>query len=203
MLCSFIYVKVSIRGVVVNKKQFAITMLLLLLMGCVALGQKFFGDKMVNLTVDNAKYKNYSILDGKYIYSIPEQWSVEQKQSPGNFIIYYSEFKYDNNGINGYVELIGSNDSIEELSKRNINIIKEESKNENIIIGDFKSEKYSGIKIDYEFRSSTGKVYNINEYIFKISDEYMVKYRFVRDKDKVTNDMQKDIFTIIDKFREK
>lgn len=186
-----------------NKKQFAITMLLLLLMGCVALGQKLFGDKMVNLSVEETKYKNYSMLDGKYIYSLPEKWSIEQKQYPGNFIVFYNEFKDSEKGMNGYIELIESDNSVEEVSKRNLDIIKEESRNENVETSDFKTEKYGGSKIDYEFRSSTGKVYSISEYTFKISDKYIIKYRFAIDKDKVNDSIQKEIVSIIDKFREK
>lgn len=186
-----------------NKKQFAITMLLLLLMGCITLGQRFFCDKMVNLAVNNDEYKNYSVLDRKYIYSFPEEYTVKEKQASGSFIIHYNEFNYNNNSISGYVKLLKSDVSIDDLSKRNINIIKEESKNKNIITSDFKTNKYTGIKTGYDFRSSTGKVYSVSEYMFKLSDGYIVKYAFVIDKDDINTDMEKDIFVIIDKFREK
>lgn len=184
-----------------NKKQFGVTILLLFLMGCIVVGQGFFKDKMVNLNIKNEKYNTYTILDKEYYYNLPNDWEIEERSYPGNLIIYHNDFKNTDDGVTGYIELMDDKKSLDEIVERNNKIIKDNERNNNVSVEKFKIENYSGKKIKYQFKASTGTSYVIREYIYKVSDNHVVKYKFAILEDKFNDESESKIELIVDKFR--
>lgn len=104
-----------------NKKQFGITLILVLLMIILVTGENMFTGniKKVALTNNNIEgLSTYTALDGLLTYKLPDSWDVEEKKYPGNYIIYDNSFISDTMGLWGYVQILNSNDDLEKMVEK-------------------------------------------------------------------------------------
>lgn len=167
-----------------NKKQAAITSLLLLLMGALFMFQIVVKDNFYNATlVDNdmGELKEYNITNSNIVYSLPASWTLSEKEN-NSFILYHGDFKDDKNGYKGYIELINSDRSVEDLanSDNNNSTIKVEIKDS----ATFKTNIGKGMM--YNQLSSIKKGYSYRDLVYyvKVAENRVVKANFtVRDSE--------------------
>lgn len=86
------------------------------------------------------KYKEYTGLNGRFTYALPENWKVEEQNLGSSEIIYHSNFISDDKKINGYVE-------VWDLKKPLLDFLKESEKSAVGTVS-FKYYTIKPIKID-------------------------------------------------------
>mgnify|MGYP000848837216 FL=1 len=77
----------------IRKSRNVFKFLLLILFICaIYLGLKLILDTKVSLIPVDIKYKEYTGLDNKFTYRLPEEWKTSEQKFEGNEIIYHNDF---------------------------------------------------------------------------------------------------------------
>lgn len=164
----------------INKKQLGVTLVLIGLMIVLFLAQKGFNDrlKLVMLMDSNiTNLKEYTIGTEGYSYSLPVEWTTNQKNYPGNYIVYHNSFKSESMGIIGYVEVINSKDGLESIAVSDSNKLPKDK------VEEYKSSKTKvndneAYKISYKLKLAEGKIVYDNVYYIKVDKEKYFKVAF-------------------------
>lgn len=161
-----------------NKKQAAITTLLLLLMGALFMFQIVVKDNFYNATLvgnDMGELKEYSIANSDLLYSLPNSWVLTENES-NSFVLYHADFKDKENGYRGYIELLSSNREVEDLANSDFNnsTIKLDKKDSDT----FKTNIGKGMKYNLLYNIKNGYSYRDVVYYIKVSEEKVVKASF-------------------------
>lgn len=178
-----------------NKRKLEVFITLIILMGILfAAGEMVKGHlKAVSFMQNNIKsLKTYEVLDGKFSYKLPSEWTTSIKDFPGNQIIYHNEFISKDLSISGFVQVWNEEDDL----KNFLDISKEASKKQNKIknykISDFKMEDKKGYLVKYIMKSKD---------VDFVAYEYFIKYNkgFIRFSFFMKNkDFKEDIATLYD-----
>ncbi|MGL4772004.1 MAG: hypothetical protein ACRC2K_00415 [Clostridium sp.] len=161
-----------------NKKQAAITGLLLLLMGSLFLFQIFAKVEISNdRLVDNniGELKEYDITSSNLKFCLPSNWTLKENVSNG-YILYQGEFRDNENKITGLCQLINSDKELKEFADReNENATIQTIVNSNKSI---KTDIGQGVKYNVTTKVNKGTSYtNINYYI-RVGDGKLIKVCF-------------------------
>lgn len=181
--------------IIMNKRKLEVFITLIILMGILfAAGEMVKGHlKAVSFMQNNIKsLKTYEVLDGKFSYKLPSEWTTSIKDFPGNQIIYHNEFISKDLSISGFVQVWNEEDDL----KNFLDISKEASKKQNKIknykISDFKMEDKKGYLVKYIMKSKD---------VDFVAYEYFIKYNkgFIRFSFFMKNkDFKEDIATLYD-----
>ncbi|GIM29034.1 hypothetical protein CPJCM30710_17000 [Clostridium polyendosporum] len=164
----------------INKKQLGVTLILIGLMMVLFLAQKGFNDrlKLVMLMDSNiTNLKEYSIGTEGYSYSLPAEWTTNQKSYPGSYIVYHNSFRSESMGIIGYVEVMNSKDGLEHITISDGNKLPQNK------VKEYKSLKTKindkeGYRISYKLNLDEGKLVYDNVYYIKVDEEKYFKLLF-------------------------
>ncbi|MGY0374075.1 hypothetical protein [Clostridium sp. JNZ J1-5] len=181
--------------IIMNKRKLEVFITLIILMGILfAAGEMVKGHlKAVSFMQNNIKsLKTYEVLDGKFSYKLPSEWTTSIKDFPGNQIIYHNEFISKDLSISGFVQVWNEEDDL----KNFLDISKEASKKQNKIknykISDFKIGDKKGYLVKYIMKSKD---------VDFVAYEYFIKYNkgFIRFSFFMKNkDFKEDIATLYD-----
>ncbi|MEA4826755.1 MAG: hypothetical protein VB130_09000 [Clostridium sp.] len=181
--------------IIMNKRKLEVFITLIILMGILfAAGEMVKGHlKAVSFMQNNIKsLKTYEVLDGKFSYKLPSEWTTSIKDFPGNQIIYHNEFISKDLSISGFVQVWNEEDDL----KNFLDISKEASKKQNKIknykISDFKMGDKKGYLVKYIMKSKD---------VDFVAYEYFIKYNkgFIRFSFFMKNkDFKEDIATLYD-----
>ena len=170
-----------------NKKQFGITLILVLLMIILVTGENMFTGniKKVALTNNNIEgLSTYTALDGLLTYKLPDSWDVEEKKYPGNYIIYDNSFISDTMGLWGYVQILNSNDDLEKMIEKEKEVdylVSDESLNDELVK-----------KVVFKEKNQKGITYFNTVYYKKLGENKIIKVLFSASESK-----QKEDYSII------
>lgn len=159
-----------------NKKQTAITVLLLSLMFLLAILQGFFVDNFsrVRVSENSHQFKEYSF-EG-YSIELPEEWIVDEKENKDGYISYNITFKSKDNTTSGLVQIINTQNDIKnyaeaDLKKQSLNYYNNE-------ITPFEDSETVGVLSKYDTNIKDGYSY-INEcYYLKGENGQIIKVLF-------------------------
>lgn len=187
----------------INKKQLGVTLILIGLMMVLFLAQKGFNDrlKLVMLMDSNiTNLKEYKVDTEGYSYSLPVEWTTNQKNYPGNYIGYHNSFKSENMGIIGYVEVINSKDGLESITVSDNNKLSKDK------IKEYKSLKtkvndYEAYKISYKLKLDEGKIVCDNIYYIKVDKEKCFKVVFSVGEEKYKENLLAVFDAIVETFK--
>ncbi|MPQ42206.1 hypothetical protein [Clostridium tarantellae] len=185
-----------------NRKQLGVTLILICLMIIMLTGEKLFNNdiKKVALTNNNIGNLNrYNALEGSISYSLPDTWDVEEKKYPGNYIVYDNNFVSEEMGILGYVQILNTKKSIEEL----VNADKEKLKDKSINKYECNEDKINGeniTKVFYNEKSNKEKLYLNVIYYKQLSEGQVLKVLFSSSEDKYKEDYNTIYQVILDSF---
>lgn len=155
-----------------NKKQLGITLVLILLMLILVSGENIFNNKINRVALINKNIEGlstYTALDGVVSYKLPDSWDVEEKKYPGNYIIYDNNFTSEDMGIFGYVQILKSEEKIENVIEKDKKKL-DTSNVSNYLIVDEKIENDIVKKVVFKEKNEKGVIY-INTIYYKESDE--------------------------------
>lgn len=182
------------RGDFLNKKQFGITLILVLLMIILVTGENMFTGniKKVALTNNNIEgLSTYTALDGLLTYKLPDSWDVEEKKYPGNYIIYDNSFISDTMGLWGYVQILNSNDDLDKMVEKEKELI---SKNDisDYLVSDESLNDELVKKVVFKEKNQKGITYVNTVYYKKLGENKIIKVLFSASESK-----QKEDYSII------
>ena len=169
-----------------NKKQFGITLILVLLMIILVTGENMFTGniKKVALTNNNIEgLSTYTALDGLLTYKLPDSWDVEEKKYPGNYIIYDNSFISDTMGLWGYVQILNSNDDLEKMVEKEKELISKNDISDYLVLVK---------KVVFKEKNQKGVTYVNTVYYKKLGENKIIKVLFSASESK-----QKEDYSII------
>jgi len=106
-----------------NKKQLIVTSILLLLMLVLVITQGFFKKNFEQVVLMNqgiSEFTEYALDGDKYTISLPSEWTVEEKESKGQYVSYRLDFKDKNNKLTGLVEVINTKEDLNVFAEKEL-----------------------------------------------------------------------------------
>ncbi|MBZ9632880.1 hypothetical protein [Clostridium sp. FP1] len=118
------------RVIFINRKKVGIIVILMGLM-ITLLGISKGFDKQLKTTIlveHNINLLNdYTALNGKVNYKLPEGWTTKEKKFPGGEIIYHNDFQSSDAVIHGFVEVWRSKNDLKAFLDRSKKISQEQN----------------------------------------------------------------------------
>lgn len=186
-----------------NKKQLIVTSILLSLMFVLAITQGFFKEKFEQVAlIDNgiSEFKEYSFDEGNYVISLPDEWTVDEKESQGQYVSYKLTFKDGNNKLTGSLEIINTNEDINAFAESDLQNQSLEYSSEEVM--PFKNSNNSGVLVQYKTAVKNGYEFKNECYYLNLEEGKAIKVLFnLKEKDYKEN--IKTVFnTIISSIKE-
>lgn len=168
-----------------NKKQLLVTSILLSLMLILAITQVFFHEKFQQVAlVDQgiSQFKEYNFDEGRYVISLPDEWTVDEKESKGQYISYKVNFKDGNNKLTGSVEVINTKTDLSVFSESDLK--NQTLQYSNLEVMPFKNANNSGVLSQYNTKIKNGYEFKNECYYLNLEDGQIVKVLFnLKEKD--------------------
>lgn len=181
-----------------NKKQLAVTLMLVGLMFVLVFAQKFFdnGFRQVALVDSNmGQLQNYTIDNKGISFSLPDKWTSEEKDS-NDYSVYKVEFKDSENNIMGYIELLKCNEDIRALAQKDINNMVLSHGKEKIEA--YKSVNRNGIRVEYKTKVNKGYSFINTNYYIPIKDGTIGKCTFISKESNYKDNLRLVYDSIVD-----
>lgn len=172
-----------------NKKQLIVTSILLALMIILAITQVFFKDNFEQVILMDqgiSEFKEYDFDQGKYIISLPSKWSVDKKESEGQYVSCKLNFKDKNNKLNGFVEVINTKGNLDVFAGNDLNNQYLEYYNSEVM--PFKNSNNFGVLVKYETSIKNGYDFKNQCYYLNLEEGKTIKVLFnLREKEYTEN----------------
>ncbi|ACD53262.1 hypothetical protein FDB55_09630 [Clostridium botulinum] len=184
-----------------NKKQILILSILLSLMVVLGITQSFFKETFTEVAlVENGinEFKDYNFDEGRYIFSLPSEWSVSEKESQGQYISYKADFKDKDNKITGYLEVINTQIDLGNFAESDLKNLPLSYKNEQIM--PFKLEDTCGVLSQYKTKVRKGYTFENSCYYLSSDDGKIIKVLFNVKEDDYKENVKTVFNTIISKI---
>lgn len=128
------------------------------------------------------KYKEYTGINNRFSYALPENWKVEEQKIGGNEILYHSNYVSDDKKISGYVQ-------VWDLKKPLLDFLKEGEKSAAGIVS-FKYYTIKPVKIDgkdgyileYSRKAENGRYIKAFEVFLKDKESLFYRFTFYMDE---------------------
>jgi len=181
-----------------NKKQLAITLMLVGLMLVLVFIQRFFDNsvrEVVLVDSNMGQLKNYTIDNKGISFSLPDKWSSEEKDS-NDYSIYKVEFKDSENSIMGYIELLKCNEDIKDLAQKDVNNMVLSHDTEKIEA--YKSVNRAGIRVEYKTKVNKGYSFINTSYYMPLKDGFVGKCTFISKESSYKDNLRLVYNSIVD-----
>lgn len=161
-----------------NKKQILMTSILIVLMLILVFSQKLFNNsfKEVALLDNNIdSLDEYQVINQGYVYSLPEGWSVKEKEG-NSYVLYEAEFNDKDKNIIGYFQIIDTQEDIKSLAQNDINKVTLSHSKEKI--ENYKNSNWKGIRVEYKTNIKGGYSFINSIYYIGLKDNKVGKISF-------------------------
>lgn len=162
-----------------NKKQLIVTSILLSLMLVLAITQGFFKEKFEQVAlIDNgiSQFKEYSFDEGKYVISLPNEWTVDEKENQGQYVSYKLTFKDGNNKLTGSLEIINTKEDLDAFAESDLK--NQTLKYSNAEVMPFKNSSNSGVLVHYNTAVKNGYEFKNECYYLNLEEGKTAKILF-------------------------
>lgn len=181
-----------------NKKQLAVTVMLVALMFALVFIQRFFDNsfRQVALVDSNmGQLKNYTIDNKGISFSLPDKWTSEEKDN-NEYSIYKVEFKDSENSIMGYIELLKCNEDIRVLAQQDINnMVLSHSKE---TIEAYRSVNRNAIRVEYKTKVNKGYSFINTNYYIPLKNGIVGKCTFISKESSYKDNLRLIYDSIVD-----
>lgn len=170
--------------ILINKRRIEIVVIAFVLMISLFGIGKLFEEriKYVSFIQNNINsLKEYKVLDGWLTYKLPEKWNTETENSLGSEIIYHNNFKAEDLGINGLVQVWNIGGNLEEFLENSKQISMKQNNILNYKIKDINIDNKKGYWVRYVILSND-IYYVANEYFIKSNDRIVRVSFFVKNE---------------------
>lgn len=162
-----------------NKKQVAVTLMLVCLMFVLVFVQRFFDNRFRQVALVDSnmgQLKKYTIDNKGISFSLPDKWTSKENNS-NDYSIYKVEFKDSENSIMGYIELLKCNEDIMVLAQKDINNMVLSHGKETLEA--YKSVNRNGIRVEYTTKVNKGYSFINTNYYIPLKDGIVGKCTFI------------------------
>ena len=164
----------------INKKRLGITIivigLIMILLGVESLLHKNIRNA-VFVENDMGKLQEQSVLDGEILYSLPDDWVIEEKKSEKNYILYHSDFAWNDDKIKGYIEIWQNNIALDTFMSNTKNTALQNQEYKNYDSRKTKISSMDAYEVSY-IKQDNGKSYDTYEYYMN-GKNYVAKLIFL------------------------
>ncbi len=168
-----------------NRKQLIIMSILLSLMLTLAITQGFFKDnfkQVVLMEQGISEFKEYDFDEGKYVISLPNEWSVDEKEDKGQYVSYKLDFRDKSNKITGLLEIINTKEDLNVFAANDLDNQYLEYSNSEII--PFKDSNNSGVLAQYDTTIKNGYDFKNQCYYLNLEEGKTIKILFnIKEKE--------------------
>ncbi|SFC67849.1 hypothetical protein [Clostridium uliginosum] len=183
-----------------NKKQVIVMSILVSLMLVLGITQSFFKQTFTEVAlVENGitEFNEYNFEEGKYSFSLPNEWIVSEKQNKEQYISYKADFKDKENKITGYLQVIDTQNDLGVFAESDLKNLPLSYRNEQIM--PFKIENVSGILSQY--KTTVEKDYILENvcYYLNSDDGKIIKVLFNIKEDCYKENIKTVFNTIVSK----
>lgn len=185
-----------------NKKQLIVTSILLSLMLLLVITQGLFKnnfEQVVLIEQGIREFKEYDFDEGKYIISLPSEWTVDEKESKGQYVSYKLDFKDKNNKINGLLEIINTKEDLNAFAENDLNNQYLEYFNSEVI--PFKNSYNSGVLAQYDTTIKNGYDFKNECYYLNLEEGKTIKVLFNLKEKEYEENMKTIVNTIISSIK--
>ncbi|MGG5463196.1 hypothetical protein [Clostridium sp. B9] len=183
-----------------NKKQFGITLILILLMLILVTGENMFNSNLEKVALINNNIEGlntYTALDGILTYKLPDSWDVEEKKYPGNYIIYDNNFTSDSMGIWGYVQILNVDEELANIiNKDKEKIVQDKISEYKVVDENIDGEVVK--KVVFKEKNDKGLTYINTVYYKQIGEDKVAKVLFNASEEREKEDYSIIYKTIVD-----
>lgn len=176
-----------------NKKQLAVTSILLSLMLILAIAQGFFKDNFEQVVLINqgiSKFKEYNFDENKYVISIPSEWAIDDTESKGKYVSCTLDFKDQSNKLRGSLQVINTKEDLNVFAENDLNNQYLEYYNSEVM--PFNNSNNSGVLVQYETSIKNGYDFKNECYYLNLGEGKTVKVSF----NLKTNDYKENMKTL-------
>lgn len=185
-----------------NRKQLAVTALLLSLMLILVTTQNFFEKNFKQVILIEKEIKNfnqYNFNENKNSISFPNGWIVEEKECLGNYVSNEINFKDQNNEVTGVFQLINTNGNLEVYAENQLNNQSLEYYNSEVTT--FTNSNNSGTLLKYETSIRGGYDFKNECYYLNLEEGKIIKVLFNIKRDKYDQNIKIVINKIIESIK--
>ena len=185
-----------------NKKQLIVTVILLSLMLTLAITQGLFKtnfEQIVLMDKGISEFDKYDFDDDKYVVSLPKEWTVDEKESKGQYVSYKLNFKDKNNKITGLLEVINTKDDLDVFAESDLNNQYLEYFNSEVI--PFENPNNAGVLVQYETSVKNGYDFKNECYYLNLEEGKTIKVLFNIKKNEYRENMNTILNTIISSIK--
>ena len=181
----------------INKKRLGITIiiigLIMILLGVESLLHKNIRNA-VFVENDMGQLKEQSVLNGEVQYGLPNDWVMEEKKSEKNYILYHSDFSWNEDKVKGYIEIWQNNIVLDTFMSNTKNIALQNQEYKNYDSRKTKISSMDAYEVSY-IQQNNGKNYDTYEYYIDGKD-YVAKMIFLTPEN-ISNKNYASIFKIL------
>ncbi|KEI83061.1 hypothetical protein N452_00410 [Clostridium botulinum A2 117] len=173
------------KVLIINKKRFGVTMIIIGLMLILFGLEKNFDNrlKIAALIHNNvSSFKEYNILNGKISYKLPSNWEINEEIINGEDIIYSNSFIDKKNNMKGFIQLWNYKGDLKAFIKHSKEVSDKQQVDYtkyNVVPVDFNNMK--GYLAQYSILKEN-KEYVAYEYFFKVEEGFIRVSFFVPEK---------------------
>lgn len=144
--------------------------------------------------------KEYSAMNGKFTYKLPEEWSTEEKNFGGGEIIYHNGFKSKDAKIYGYVQVWQLNEELKMFLENSKIISEKQNTFKNYSIKPTSINGKTAYLVEYTVLNGNDVYYKGIEYFIKIKNGF-IRFAFNIREDNYKEDLNMVFKTIVESSR--
>lgn len=123
-----------------------------------------------------SEFTEYALDDNKYTISLPSDWTVEEKESKGQYVSYRLDFKDKNNKLTGLVEVINTKEDLNVFAEKELDNQYLEYYNSEVM--PFKNSNNSGALVKYDTSIKNGYTFKNECYYLNFEEGQTIKILF-------------------------
>lgn len=122
------------------------------------------------------EFSEYTLNENKYSISLPSEWTVDEKESKGQYVSYRLHFKDKDNKLSGLVEVINTKEDLNVFAENDLNNQYLEYYNSEVM--PFKNSNNSGILVKYDTSIKNGYDFKNECYYLNLEEGKTIKVLF-------------------------
>ncbi|AWI07580.1 PsbP-related protein [Clostridium drakei] len=190
------------KVIIINRKRLGVTIIIIgLMLVLFSLERNFDARLKFTALIQNNinSLVQYEVLDKKFTYKLPAEWTAKEQKFPGNEIIYHNDFNTKDSKIHGFVEVWNLNMDLKAFLKESKKISSEQNLYKSYEIKPVKINNRDGYLLEYTIITSNNKAYRGYEYFIKDKNKF-IRFSFFVSEDNFRENMPTIFKTIVQTF---
>ncbi|WP_032123570.1 hypothetical protein [Clostridium amazonitimonense] len=173
------------KVIVINRKRVKITTIIIGLMIILFSAEKIFDGKLKFVALVNSnldELKQYSALQDKFTYKLPEDWETKETDFSSKDIIYHNDFNSKDQKIYGFVQVWKSQEDLKVFLDKSKEVSSKQNKISNYDLQPIEINDNKGYVVHYSMKTPQNASYMANEFFIDDGDSFIRFSFFVSEK---------------------